>query len=96
MHDNPWRAPRLSPDAMRLMDLLVHRGGGMRIGPLLSAGSPDRLAATIGELVERMWIDIVWRGPAARRCELIPARFRDVRRIVTTRTGRHCYPFVPR
>jgi hypothetical protein len=67
MYDNPRRAPRLSPDAMRLMDLLVCRGGSTRITPLLQACvmSADHLAEAINELAERHWIDIVWLGPAA-------------------------------
>ena len=43
MHDNPWRAPRLSYNACAL-----------------------------------------------------PDRFRPVRRVATTRIGRHCHPLIPR
>jgi hypothetical protein len=98
MDDNPWRAPRLSPDAMRVMDLLLPRGGGMRVAPLLQAAGipPDDLAAAINELLERSWIDVVWRGPEAHRPARLPERFRKARRIATTRTGRHCHPFLPR
>ncbi len=95
--DNPWRAPRLSYNAWRLMELLLRRGGGMRMEPLLRASdmSHDNLVLAIRELAERWWVDIVWRAPSARHPRTVPERFRDVRRIVTTRTGRHCYRFVP-
>ena len=98
MHDNPWRAPRLSSDAMQLMDLLACRGGSIRIEPLLRACAipADHLAEAANELSDRGWVDIVWLGPAARRNPALPERFGDVRRIATTRTGRHCYPFIPR
>ena len=98
MYENPWRAPRLSYDAWSLMQLLQRRGGGMRVGPLLQAStlSDDALVAAINELVERGWIDIVWRSPEACRPELLPERFRDVRRIATTRTGRHCHRYLPK
>jgi hypothetical protein len=96
MNDNPWRAPRLSDDANYIMRLLLRHGGGMRIGHLLKVAvlHDDALAAALNELVERLWVDVVWRGPDASRPEHLPERFRDVRRIATTRTGRHCYPFV--
>jgi hypothetical protein len=98
MDDNPWRAPRLSHNAMHLMALLLRRGGGMRISPLISAGgmSAEDVVAAVNELTERLWIDIVWRSPLARRPESLPERFRDVRRIATTRTGRYCYRFIPK
>jgi hypothetical protein len=98
MYDNPWRAPRLSHDAWNLMYLLDQRGGGMRIGPLLQVTtlSHDALAAAVNELAERLWVDIIWRGPEARRPELLPARFREVRRIATTPTGRHCHRYLPK
>lgn len=98
MHDNPWRAPRLSYNAVRLMDLLARRGGSTRIEPLLRASviPADHLAEAINELGERGWIDIVRLGPAARRSPALPERFRNVRRLATTRTGRHCFPFAPR
>jgi hypothetical protein len=98
MYDNPRRAPRLSYDAWSLMQLLQHRGGGMRIRPLLQAStlSDDALVAAVNELVERLWVEIVWRSPEARRPELLPERFREARRIATTRTGRHCHRFVPK
>lgn len=98
MYDNPWRAPRLSYDAWSLMQLLQHRGGGLRIGPLLQAStlSDDALVAAVNELVERSWVEIVWRGPQARRPDLLPERFREARRIATTRTGRHCSPLLPK
>ena len=98
MSDNPWRAPRLSYNAWRLMELLLRRGGGMRIGPLLrlSGMSHSNLGLAITELSERLWVDIIWRSHAARRPEPMPEPFRGVRRIATTRTGRHCYRYVPK
>ena len=98
MHDNPWRAPRLSYNAWSLMELLLRRGGGMRMGPLLRASdmSHDNLALAIKELAERWWIEIAWRGPSARRPCALPDRFRPVRRVATTRIGRHCHPLIPR
>jgi hypothetical protein len=56
----------------------------------------DHLAEAINELGKRGWIDIVWRSPVARRSPALPERFRKVRRLATTRTGRHCFPFAPR
>ncbi len=98
MHDNPWRAPRLSFNAMQLMSLLVRRGGSMRVEPLVRADAipADHLAQSINELAERGWVDIVWLGPLARRSPALPERFRDARRIATTHTGRHCHRFAPR
>ena len=43
-----------------------------------------------------MWVEIVWRGPEACRPELLPERFREARRIATTRTGRHCHRYLPK
>ena len=64
MEDNPWRAPRLSRDAMQVMALLIRSGGGMRIGPLLRITRlpVDDLAAAVNELIERLWVETVWRG----------------------------------
>jgi hypothetical protein len=98
MNDNPWRAPRPSDDAMQLMALLLRRGGGMRIGPLLRISHPyhDALVAAANELIERLWVEVVWLGDRASRSNSVPERFREVRRVVTTRTGRHCYPLMPK
>jgi hypothetical protein len=98
MKDNPWRAPRLSGDAMLLMALLLRNGGGMRIDPLLRITRlpTEDLAAAVNELVERLWVDIAWRGDHARRPDALPERARGIRRIVTTLTGRHCYRYVPK
>ncbi len=89
--DDDDRPPPFSPDALRLMDLLMRRGGTMRIGPLLEACglTSDALVAAVNELAERCWVSIVWRGPDARRPETLPARFREANRIVTTRFGRY-------
>lgn len=96
MEDRPWRAPRLSGNAMLLMTLLLRSGGGMRIGPLLRITRlpVDDLAVAVNELGERRWIDIAWRGGHARRPETLPERARDIRRIFATRIGRHCYQYV--
>jgi hypothetical protein len=98
MYDNPWRAPRLSYNAWNLMHLLLRCGGGMRIRPLLQASTltDDALVAAVNELAERGWIEIVWRSPDARRPELLPERFREARRIATTRVGRYCHRYVPK
>jgi hypothetical protein len=98
MHDNPWRAPRLSHNAWCLMEILLRGGGGLRMGPLVRACdlSQDNLALAVNELAERWWIEIAWRGPSARRPGTLPDRFRAVRRVATTRIGRHCHPLLPR
>lgn len=98
MDDKPWRAPRLSPDAMQIMALLLGRGGGMRIGPLLriSRLPPDAVVAAVNELIERLWVDVVWLSDDARRSDALPGRVRNARRIATTHTGRHCYPYIPK
>jgi hypothetical protein len=98
MEDNPWRAPRLSRDAMQVMALLIRSGGGMRIGPLLRITRlpVDDLAAAVNELIERLWVEVVWRGELARRPDALPERARDLRRVITTRVGRHSYRFVPK
>lgn len=98
MDENPWRAPRLSTDAMLLMALLLRHGGGMRIGPLLriSRLTADQLAAAVNELIERLWIEAVWLSDHARRSDVLPERLRDVRRIVTNSNGRHCYRYTPK
>ena len=90
--------PRPPGHAMHVMALLLRRGGAIRIGPLIAASglSADDLVAAINALQERLWVKIVWRGPLARRPEALPERFREVRRIATTRIGRHCYPFIPK
>ena len=76
MEDRPWRAPRLSGNAKLLMSLLMRTGGGMRVGPLLRITRlpVDDLATAANELIERSWIDIVWRGERARRPETLPER----------------------
>ena len=96
MEDRTWRAPRLSGNAMLLMSLLMRTGGGMRVGPLLRITRlpVDDLATAANELIERSWIDIVWRGERARRPETLPERARDIERIAATRIGRHCYQYV--
>ena len=96
MEDRPWRAPRLSTNAMLLMTLLLRTGGGMRIEPLLRITRlpTDDLAAAVNELGERQWLDIAWRGDHARRSDALPERARGIHRITTTRLGRHCYQYV--
>ena len=89
-----WRPTPPSWAAMSVMSLLLGRGGCMRMEALLPACglSHADLAAALNELNERTWIDIVWRSERARRREALPERFRDVRRVVTTRCGRTFYP----
>lgn len=81
---------------MLLMTLLLRSGGGMRIGPLLRITRlpVDDLAVAVNELGERRWVDIAWRGEHARRPETLPEHARDIRRILATRIGRHCYQYV--
>ena len=54
------------------------------------------LSEIVNELIERLWVETVWRGEHARRPDALPERARDLRRVITTRVGRHSYRFVPK
>jgi hypothetical protein len=91
MHtDDDRPAPPLSRQSRQVMELLVRRGGTLRMCPLLEAAGldADALAAAVNELATRGWVKVVWRGPEARRPETLPERLREVVRIVATRFGR--------
>jgi hypothetical protein len=97
MTDDTWRAELLPVDSMRIMQMLVRRGGGLRMRALiaLSGMSADQLLVALRALHERLWIEIVWRSNEAGQDTSLPERFREVRRIATTHTGRHCFPYLP-
>ena len=72
---------------------LHHRGGSVRLGPLLRGLGIDqqRFVDAVIELSERYWITIVWRKTASAAPEDEPRPFTDVARLCTTRFGRHKY-----
>lgn len=85
--------PQPSREAFCVMDLLMRRGGSVRMGPLIADCKlpVEVLIAALNELTTRGWVSVVWRGPQARRPEALPERLRECRRVVVTRFGRWRY-----
>ena len=72
---------------------LHHRGGSIRLGPLLRGLGIDqqRFVDAVIELSERYWITIVWRKAVAVTPDEEARPLTDIERLVTTRFGRKKY-----
>jgi GNAT superfamily N-acetyltransferase len=93
MTDDPMHAPCLSGAARYLFSYLHHRGGSVRLDPLLRGlGIDQRLVVdAVIELAERYWITILWHKAPPGTLEDEPRPLADVYRLCTTRFGRKKY-----
>ena len=84
---------RTPPAARYVFAYLHHRGGSVRLGPLLRGlGIDQRLVVdAVIELAERYWITIVWRKAVAVTSDEEARPLTDIARLVTTRFGRKKY-----
>ncbi len=91
-HDPP-DYPHCSPAARSLFSYIHHRGGTMRIKPLLRRIGMEQgmLVDAVNELVERYWMKIVWRKSAGIMPGEDSRPLTDADSLVSTRWGRYRY-----
>jgi hypothetical protein len=90
---DPMHGLHPTREARYLFAYVLHRGGSLRLRPLVRAlGMDERaFADAVNDLVERYWIRIVWRKAALAAPEDEPPALADIDRLTTTRFGRRKY-----
>ncbi len=81
-----WTIPRLSSRAHTLYTLVESNAGCVRLRPLMqwSGLSATDLCEALNELMDRRWIDVIWREGADEERQALS----DIERITITRFGR--------
>jgi len=90
---HPLHGLHPSRQARYLFAHLLHRGGSLRLGPLLrGVGMDERtFAGAVADLADRYWIRIVWRKAALAAPADEPLPLTAIDRLTTTRFGRKKY-----